>query len=99
MVQRVHCVFGVSFLSLENLNHETRKTHETILKRVRVIRVSPRLNILTNDADNYGTNAFGIGLSPVAPNCRINVPAVSVNEYHVAADGLNTVASIFPSPS
>lgn len=47
----------------------------------------------------YGTNAFGIGRSPVDPNCTICVPAVDLPMNHVAFDGRNTVASNLPSPS
>ena len=47
----------------------------------------------------YGINAFGIGRSPVDPNCTICVPAVDLAMNHVAFDGRKTVASNLPSPS
>ena len=47
----------------------------------------------------HGTNAFGIGRSPVAPNWTIWVPAVVRPMNHVALDERNTAASNFPSPS
>jgi hypothetical protein len=53
----------------------------------------------TRTLNCYGTNAFGIGLSPFAPNCCINVPAVERWMNHVALDGRNTVVSYLPSPS
>jgi hypothetical protein len=46
-----------------------------------------------------GTNAVSTGLSEAAPNAMICVPAVERWMYHVAADDLNTTASVLPSPS
>ena len=48
---------------------------------------------------DHRTYAFGIGTSPVAPNCWIKTPAVERLAYHVEFEGRNTAASIFPSPS
>ncbi len=48
---------------------------------------------------SYGTKAFGIGLSPLAPNVTIDEPAVVRLINQVFDDGRKTAVSNLPSPS
>ncbi len=78
------------------LNHITKETQQS--------RPDPDCSSVTPIVlpivlKSYLTNALGSGTSPAMPNCCIKVPPPDLFAYQVDDEGLNTAASIFPSPS